>query len=419
MPIFLALKKFRTIQRQRWKNQSAYVSHSSVFYRQLLSGRTIADNLAALADLPFTDKEMLRNDQANSPPFGTYLASSPSDIARIHRTSGTTGTAMNLALSRYDAELTAQIGARAQSAAGLGPGHRVVHCLNYQLWMGGYTDHAALEATGASVIPFGVGNSKGLIRTIRELGATAISCTPSYPAALEQVIAGEFPELQPHDLGLQLGLFGGEPGLDNASFRSRLEQTWGFKVRNANYGVTDILCNFAGQSELSTDLHFVALDVLYPELIDPGSGDVKPWQAGESGELVLTHLAKQCQPLVRFRSGDIIQLTETGTAACGRTAPRFRVIGRSDDMIVVRGLNIFPTMIAAVINEFAELSGEYRITLDREPPYDFLPVAVELRDSQTTGRCAGAANRKHHQTAARRKRQSERIGTRKFAANRR
>jgi phenylacetate-CoA ligase len=378
---FVDPAEIRSIQERQWQHQSAYVRSSSRFYRKLY-GRSleIPGSLERLVELPFTDKQMLREDQSRRPPFGSYLAAAPDRIMRMHRTSGTTGAAMNLALSRADALMSAEVGGRAQAASGLGPGHRVVHCLNYQLWMGGYTDHAALEATGAMVIPYGVGNSRGLIDVIRELGVTAISCTPSYPAVLEQTIAREFPGLEPRDLGLELGLFGGEPGLDDPAFRQRLESTWGFNARNSNYGVTDVLCNFAGQSTVSTDLHLVALDVLYAELIDPDSLDVKPWREGESGELVLTHLAKECQPLIRFRTGDIITITGTGKARCGRTAPRFRVVGRSDDMIVVRGINVFPVMVAGVINGFEELSGNYRIRLTQAPPYDLLPVEAELAD---------------------------------------
>lgn len=381
---FLDPAEIHAIQAKRWRAQCAYVQASSGFYRELYGdGARIPDELERLEELPFTDKQMLREDQERHRPFGSYLAADPADVMRMHRTSGTTGAAMNLALSRADALMSAAVGGRAQAASGLGRGHRVVHCLNYQLWMGGYTDHAALEATGAMVIPFGVGNSRGLIDVIRELGVTAISCTPSYPAVLEQTIEREFPGLEPGDLRLQLGLFGGEPALDDPQFRRRLEDTWGFQARNSNYGVTDVLCNFAGQSTLNSDLHLVALDVLHAELIDPDTLDVKPWREGETGELVLTHLAKECQPLIRFRTGDIITLTGTGTAACGRTAPRFRVVGRSDDMIVVRGINVFPVMVASVLNAFDPLSGIYRIRLDRPPPYDVLPVEAELAGVDT------------------------------------
>lgn len=376
---FFDLKEIYQLQAQHWKQQAAYVNDHSLFYRRHLTNVTLNGNIDEIKDLPFTNKEMLRTDQRDNAPFGTYLAADSKDIVRMHRTSGTTGTAMNLALTMQDAVMTAIVGGRAQRASGLSPDHRVVHCLNYQLWMGGYTDHASLEATGAMVIPYGVGATHGLIELIQELKIDAISCTPSYPGVLEQVIKSDFPGLSPRDLGLRLGLFGGEAGLDDPAFRARLEDTWGFEVRNSNYGVTDVLCNFAGQSLTNNDLHFIALDVLYPELIDPETGTTRPWKEGESGELVLTHLCKQAQPLVRFRSGDIIVLTGTGKAECGRTAPRFRVIGRSDDMVVVRGINVFPTMIAAVINQLDALSGEYRIVLNESPPYDRLPLEVELQ----------------------------------------
>jgi phenylacetate-CoA ligase len=364
-----------------WERQRAYVLACSPLHRRAWGGAEPPLRLEALAELPFTDKEMLRESQRLHPPFGDYLAAPAATVARVHRTSGTTGTAMNLALSARDAHETAVVGARAQSASGLGPGHRVIHCLNYRLWMGGFTDHTTLEATGAAVVPFGVGETQLLIRTVRELAITAISCTPSYPAVLERTIAAHFAGLRPRDLGLQLGLFGGEGGLDDADFRRRLESTWGFKVRNANYGVSDVFCNFAGQTEVDDDLHFMALDVLHPELIVPESGAAAPWRDGARGELVLTHVSRECQPLVRFRTGDIVVVTGTGRARCGRTAPRFRVIGRSDDMVVVRGINAFPAQVAAVLNRNGALSGEYRIVLDGAGPYDALPIEAELAES--------------------------------------
>ncbi|MCB2104796.1 MAG: phenylacetate--CoA ligase family protein, partial [Rhodobacteraceae bacterium] len=230
----------------------------------------------------------------------------------------------------------------------------------------------------ATVVPFGVGSTELLVRTILETGITAISCTPSYPAVLERVVSEKFPGIAPADLGLRLGLFGGEPGLDDPALRQRFRDTWGMEPRNSNYGVSDVFCNFASQCDHDTALHFVAHDVLHAELIDPDSGDVRPLRAGAEGELVLTHLARDCQPLVRFRTGDIIAIEATDTCGCGCAGFRFRVIGRSDDMVVVRGLNMFPTMVAAVVTGFDELSGDYRIVLDTPPPYDALPVRAEL-----------------------------------------
>ena len=362
-----------------WQAQRAHVA-ASPFYCALWQGRTPPKDLRDLPELPLSDKSQLRQSQADHPPFGDYLATPRAMANRLHRTSGTTGQAMNLALSARDTRITQEVGGRCHRSAGLTPDHAVVHCLNYQMWMGGLTDHMTLEATGALVVPFGVGSTDLLIHTIREVGITAISCTPSYPAVLERVIAEHFPGLKPRDLGLKLGLFGGEPGLDDPAFRARLRDTWGMEPRNANYGVSDVFSNFGAECPHDTRLHFMAADVLHPELIDPDSGAPLALEAGASGELVLTHLVRDCQPLVRFRTGDIITIGETAPCACGCTGFRFSVVGRSDDMVVVRGLNMFPSMVAAVLNEIPELSGDYRITLDTPPPYDTLPVKAELAE---------------------------------------
>ena len=374
--------QLRALQ-QLWEQQRLYVSENSPFYRALWQGGDIPLQLEDLPQLPLTSKAQLRESQAAEPPFGHYLAASRDSVNRLHRTSGTTGQAMNLALSARDCALTVTVGGRAQRLAGLGPSHSVVHCLNYQMWMGGVTDHLTLEESGAMVVPFGVGSTDLLIETIRQVGVNAISCTPSYPAVLEKTMNEHFPQLDPRDLGLKLGLFGGEAGLDDPAFRQRIRDTWGMEPRNANYGVSDVLSNFAAQCEFDTRLHFLATDVLYPELIDPDSGEPIALATGAEGELVLTHLQRDCQPLVRFRSGDIIAVDSTEPCECGCEGFRFRVVGRSDDMVVVRGLNLFPSMVAAVINGFPELSGNYRIPLDTRPPYDYLPLAVELSANVT------------------------------------
>ncbi len=364
-------------QQQQWLQQSRHVAQNSHFFRRLWNGTPPPADLRDLPELPLSDKAQLRISQSEHPPFGDYLAAPRDAAVRLHRTSGTTGQAMNLAMSAQDCRVTETVGGRCHRAAGLGPGHTVVHCLNYQMWMGGVTDHMTLEATGALVVPFGVGGTELLIRTVREVGITAISCTPSYPAVLERVLAEKFPGILPRDLGLQLGLFGGEAGLDDPALRERIRSTWGMEPRNANYGVSDVFSNFAAQCEHDTRLHFMAADVLWPELVDPDTTAPVPLVSGAKGELVLTHLVRECQPLVRFRTGDIVAIDETEPCRCGRTGFRFRVVGRSDDMVVVRGLNLFPTMVSAVLSEISELSGDYRIVLASPPPYDRLPLHVE------------------------------------------
>lgn len=380
---FALPSELEAVRNERWRLQRERLAHSRFYQAHHPSAPvTIPETIAGLCELPFTDKADLRQNQAAYPPFGSYLAMDKRQVTRLHRTSGTTGQAMNLALSAHDAQLQAEVAGRAQSAAGLGPDDIVVHCLNYQLWMGGLTDHLGLEATGALVVPFGAGGTELLIRTIQEVGINAISCTPSYPARLAEVLREHFPHIAPRDLGLKKAFMGGEPGLDDPEFRSRLFDTWGMQAMNSNYGVSDFLCNFAGQCTEQNDLHFMAMDVAHAELIAPDTDTVLPWEAGTEGELVLTHLDRECQPLIRFRTGDLIRLTATERCVCGRGAPRFQVIGRTDEMVVIRGVNAFPSAVAAAVNAEPALNGEYRIRLTHRPPYDRLPLEVELANGE-------------------------------------
>ena len=365
--------------RQRaWPAQWEYVRGHSAFYQRKFGAKASRPlPLAALSELPLTDKGELRNSIQRRPPFGDHLACDETQVSRLHRTSGTTGGAINIAWTERDAQVTARVGGRAMFAAGLRPTDRVVHCLNYCLWTGGLTDHLSLEATGAMVVPFGVGNTHRLLQTIDELGITAISCTPSYPALMEKVLS-ESSGRDPRDLGLRLALFGGEAGLDNDSFRQALEQTWGFEVRNANYGLSEVLSQFAGQCPFTNDLHFHAGDVVFVELLDPDQGATLPIEPGNRGELVLTNLYRQAQPLVRYRTGDIVTISATDICQCGRTSWRFRIVGRTDEMFNVRGVNVFPTAISEVLAAATNLtSGHFRINLRGPGPYDYIEMKVE------------------------------------------
>ncbi len=364
------------IQRDLWQTQWDYVRSNSLFYRHKFGALAHEPiGLEALSALPFTGKEELRHSQEANYPFGDYLASPQAQVVRIHRTSGTTGKPLQLANSRRDAALIAHVGGRAQYAAGLRPSDRVVHCLNYCQWTGGVTDHMTLEAAGAAVVPFGVGNTRLLLDTIRSLSVTAISCTPSYPALLEKILRED--GIEPRSLGLRLGLFGGEAGLDNPEFRHTMEETWNFSVRNANYGMSEVLSNFASQCEHGTDLHFHGADALFVEIIDK-NGNPQPITQGTTGELVCTHLAKECQPLVRFRTRDVITVTSTEPCGCGRASWRFRVTGRTDDMFNVRGINIFPSSIQKALFGKKHLStGQFRIVLEGDGPWDRIKVTAE------------------------------------------
>lgn len=364
------------LQSELWTRQWAYVREHSTFYKDKYVVRFPADlSLEGLQDLPFTEKDDLRLSQESSYPYGDYIACPEEAVVRLHITSGTTGRPLHLANSQKDLEWIARIGGRAFYAAGLRPGDRVVHCLNYCMWTGGLTDHMNLEATGACVIPYGVGGAEKLLETIEQLGVTAISCTPSYPALLEKLLREQGKD--PRDLKLRLGLFGGEAGLDNMEFRQNLESRWGFSVRNANYGMSEIMSIFGSQSEFTNDLHFHASDAVFVEILD-AQGNVLPIREGTTGELVCTHLRKECQPLIRYRTRDVITVTGTGKAECGRTSWRFRVTGRTDDMFNVRGINVFPSAVQKAVMGRPDISsGQFRIVLRGAGPWDRIELTVE------------------------------------------
>ena len=382
----------RKLQDSLWAQQWPYVK-ASVFYQQKL-GRMFARDIVLdqLAELPCTEKDDLRKSQELSYPFGDYIRCREDQIVRLHRTSGTTGRPLHLASSQKDVSLVAKVGGRALFAAGVRPGDRVVHCLNYCMWTGGLTDHMALETAGACVIPFGTGNTAKLLEIIEDLGVNVISSTPSYPSLLEKILR-ETSKKRPRDLGLRLGLFGGEAGLDNPELRAAMENTWGFGVRNANYGMSEVLSLFASQCERTNDLHFHGSDAVFIEILDANENSL-PVREGTTGELVCTHLAKECQPLIRYRTRDVITITATAPCECGRTAWRFRVTGRTDDMFNVRGVNVFPTAVQKAILSRPDIaSGQYRIILNGPGPYDRVEVKAEAAASLATTDWANAAKR--------------------------
>jgi phenylacetate-CoA ligase len=357
------------------------VAGRSAFYQRKWEFRKACPTSSDFVELPFTTRRELQNDQDETPPFGSYLAADRAIISRVHRTSGSTGKSLLIALSAADVERTIERGAACLSAAGAGPGDLIVHCLNYCLWSGGVTDHQCLERTGAGVIPFGVGRSAELIETIIRLKPTGIHCTPSYLGRLEERLLADFGR-SPRELGLRIGLFGGEPGLQDPRFRSRIEAKWGFRAVDANYGMAEVLSIFGAECDARCGLHFEGGDAVWAEIRKVDSDEAVAFDVGATGELVLTHLQRECQPLVRYRTSDVVEVLATEPCECGRASPRFRVIGRVDDMIVVRGLNVFPSTIAEVINTFSDqLSGAYFIDVDRHDPIRRIVVRAEASGS--------------------------------------
>src|SRR5438132_1246679 len=276
------------LENEYLRTQLDYVWQCSAFYQARFAetGVKRADirDVADLPLLPFTEKDECRHSQHEHPPFGSYLASSQEQVIRVHKTSGTTGRALYVALTRQDRNLMNECAARSYWAAGLRPSDMVVHCLNYRLWVGGYSDHENLETTGATVVPYGIGQTASLIQTIRELQINAISATPSYMLPLAEAAVAE--GLNPRDLGLRKGFFGAEPGMSEPGVRARMEETWGIRAMDANFGMADVLSIMGSECEQRQGLHFQASGIVAIELIEPEKGTPLALIDGAEGELV-------------------------------------------------------------------------------------------------------------------------------------
>jgi phenylacetate-CoA ligase len=375
------------LENEYLRTQLDYVwTHSAFYQAKFAEAGVKREQIRTLADLPllpFTEKDECRRSQQEQPPFGNYLATRQEQVIRAHKTSGTTGRALYVALTRRDRNLMNECAARCFWASGLRPSDTVVHCLNYRLWIGGFSDHENLETTGATVVPFGVGQTALLIQTIRELQINSISATPSYMLPLSEAVLAQ--GLHPRDLGLSKGFFGAEPGMSEPGVRARMEEAWGIRAMDANFGMADILSIMGSECEQRQGLHFHAQGAVAVELIEPETGAPLALTEGAEGELVYTHLLKEAQPLVRYRARDVVRILGTGPCACGRTSFRFRLLGRSDDMLHVRGINVFPTAVGNTLAHFSEqLSGEFQIIVDHPHPYQYLRVRVELAQNLAT-----------------------------------
>jgi len=362
------------------KSQIDYVYNYSLFYRNKSKYISTESKNFNLSAFPFTTKSELLQDQLINPPYGSNLCVDLKSVQRIHKTSGTTNNPLILALTLNDIKNTVKVGSKCFNLAGLKKEDIVVHCLNYNMWAGGYTDHHSLEASGAAVIPFGVGNTNKLIETILLIKPTAIHCTPSYIKKIELILKNDF-KLSPHDLKLKLGLFGGESGLQNPIFRKRIEDDWGIKAMNANYGLSDVLSMFGAECYLQKGLHFMGTGVIFPELLDLQTNEKIDIETGAIGELVLTNLLKEAQPLIRYKTNDIIKILSTSICECGEKGFRFNVLGRSDDMLVIKGLNVFMTSIDSIINKYLSfLTGIYQLLVSKEDPIEELLLKIEIKN---------------------------------------
>jgi phenylacetate-CoA ligase len=355
------------------QEQLAYLEASSPFYAERLRGvrehvRTAAD----LPRLPFTTKEELREGQREEPPFGRHLCAPRERLVRMHVTSGTTGEPVAVGFTQADHEANSAVGGEAFRIAGVRPDDVVAHCLNYALYAGGIADHMALEASGATVVPVGTGQSRRLLDLIPRLGITAIFGTLSFPAYL----AARARELgvDPLALGLRHIVTAGEPGAGLAAVRSEIEEAWGASVVDT-FGMSDVWSTMGGACEEGEGLHLTVGDHAVLELVDPDSGEPVALEDGASGELVWTHLRREASPLLRYCSADLGRVW-TSPCACGRSTPRIRIDGRRDDMLRVQAVNVYPQAVGVILAGEPRL-GRHCIVAEGDPIVPPLQVYVE------------------------------------------
>jgi phenylacetate-CoA ligase len=335
------------------------------------------ETLDELASLPFVTKAELLEAQAEDPPLGPIAGAAREEIVRLHVTSGTTGTPLLIGFTAGDLERSTIAGARAFLMAGVTPDMTVLHCVNYAFYAGGIADHMSLEATGATVVPVGLGQSDRLLDLFPSLRPDGIFAITSYANHLADRARAK--ELDPRELGLRTIVTGGEPGGDIPELRARIEDTWGARVADT-YGLGEVWPTLGAQCEVRDGFHLTTTDLLVAELVDPETDRVLAWEPGATGELVYTHLLREASPLVRFRSRDRAEVLALD-CECGRRTPRFRLLGRVDDMIVVRGVNVFPSAIERLLAEAIPTMRGFAVVLDEPVPPPPLAVVVETAEA--------------------------------------
>ncbi|HZX30290.1 MAG TPA: phenylacetate--CoA ligase [Rhodocyclaceae bacterium] len=376
-------EKLETQSREEWdalklqllKDHLRHAYNHSPYYRQSFDAAGVhPDQVTSLDDIrrfPFIDKQILRERQLAAPPFGDIVAVPERDIVYISASSGSTGVPTASPFTARDFDDWIDYEARQFWSSGLRPEDRYCHSLNFSLFVGGPCVLGA-QKLGALSIHAGTVPSERLLTIIRQFQATAIWTTPSYAWYLGETAVKEGIDLK-KDLNIKRIFVAGEPGGSIPETRERIESLWGAQVYDY-YGLSDIFGSCAGMCEEKNGLHW-AEDHILVEVLDPETGEPVP--EGGRGELVLTTLKKSARPMIRFRTGDIVSFTSE-PCGCGRTSIRLLgVHGRLDDMLIIKGVNLFPSDVEAIARKDHDFTGEYKLIVERENHLDRLTVEVE------------------------------------------
>ncbi|ACM60605.1 phenylacetate-CoA ligase [Caldicellulosiruptor bescii] len=373
-------KQYEELQLERLKRTVERVYENVPFYRKKFDEIGVKPhhikNLKDIRLLPFTTKDDLRENY----PYGLFTVPL-SKIVRIHASSGTTGKPTVVGYTKHDMEVWTEVVARIVTAAGVREHDIAQIAFGYGLFTGAFGLHQGLERVGATVIPISSGNTEKQLMVMQDFGATVLVCTPSYALYIDEV-ANEL-GIDKSRIKLRLGLFGAEAS--TVEMRREIEKKWGL-FATENYGLSEIIGpGVSGECEYREGLH-INEDHFYPEIINPDTGEVL--EEGETGELVLTTITKEGMPLIRYRTRDITSLIYE-PCKCGRTNVRMTSVkGRTDDMLIIRGVNVFPSQIESVLMGIEGIGPHYQLVVTKKGYLDDLEVHVELVDGKLLERYA-------------------------------
>jgi phenylacetate-CoA ligase len=366
---------------EKAKLQLERVYGLSPFYKRKYDEAGVDPTLIAdpsdFAKVPFFTKDDERRTQEEDPPYGGHLCVNLDDVVRVHASSGTTGRPTFFALTARDVDTWRTIMARTFFTTGIRKSDVAACLANLSMFVGGIPVIEAYSSIGAAAIP--IGATAGTERTIelmRELGVTVMAITPSFAVYLGE-LAEQHLGIPASELGLRLMLVGGEPGGQIPAVRQQIQSVWGCPVRDA-MGMGEFAGACWGESSDEAGMHFCAQDEVYLELIDPDTGALIPFEDGAEGELIYTAIEREAHPLIRFRSHDHVRVQMSPTPS-GRTAPRITTLGRTDDMLLVRGINVFPSAVRDVVAGFVpETTGHIQIVLSKPGPLVQPPLRVDV-----------------------------------------
>ncbi|MBN2247647.1 MAG: phenylacetate--CoA ligase [Coriobacteriia bacterium] len=368
----MARPALEELQLRRLKSVVAWVYERVPHYREALDERGVKPrDIRSLSDvrlLPFTDKAALRDTY----PFGMF-AVPMEQVVRVHSSSGTTGKPIVVGYTKGDLNTWTELTARIASAAGVTERDRVQMAFLYGMFTGGWGMHYGIERVGATVFPAGAGNTERQLMMMQDFETTALVCTPSYALYIAEVAEEHGIDLK--GSSLRVGLFGGEPS--GEGLRAEIERRLGILATD-NYGLSEVMGpGVSGECEHQCGLHMAEDHFLF-EVVDPATGE--PLPEGEEGELVITTLTKEAIPLLRYRTHDLTVI-DTESCACGRTLARMsKVRARTDDMLIIRGVNVYPSQIEDALLQVEGVQPHYLIVVDRSGALDSLEVRIEVAD---------------------------------------